>query len=152
MQDFEIVFNQDLEKRGLKLTKARRYVLETVFELHKHFNTQDLYEKIKSKISGISLATVYRTLPLLVEAGLVQYSIRKEGKESYEHIFGHPKHIHWLCHKCGTLIETDLKEIYPIIMRYAKELEFEPDDISLNIRGLCWKCKLDDKENHLHEK
>ena len=46
MQDFEIVFNQYLEKRGLKLTKARRYVLETVFELHEHFSAQDLYEKI----------------------------------------------------------------------------------------------------------
>ena len=151
MQEHELIFKQFLEKRGLKLTSPRRYILAAVFSLHEHFNAEELYGKIKSITSSISLATVYRTIPLLMEAGLVQHAIRSAGRERYEHIYGHPKHIHWLCRKCGVLMETGLHTLSSAIEEQANGLQFRAEEIELNIRGLCWKCQDIANENQIDE-
>jgi Fur family ferric uptake transcriptional regulator len=152
MEEHEKMFKQYLEKKGLKLTSPRRHILEAVFSLHEHFNAEELYGKIKAVTNGISLATVYRTLPLLKEAGLVQHALRSAGRERYEHIYGHPKHIHWLCRKCGVLMETNLQSLSPAIDLQAKGLQFKAEEIELSIRGLCWKCFNAENENHIDEK
>ncbi len=152
MQEHEKLFKQYLEKKGLKLTSPRRFILEAAFNLHEHFNAEELYVSIKAITSGISLATVYRTIPLLMEAGLVQHAVRSDGRERYEHIYGHPKHIHWLCRKCGALTETDLSTLSPAIEVQAKGMQFCAEEIELSIRGLCWKCKSIDNENQIDER
>jgi len=152
MQEHELIFKQFLEKKGLKLTSPRRHILETVFAIHEHFNAEELYARIKAVTAGISLATVYRTIPLLMEAGLVQHALRDEGRERFEHIFGHPKHIHWLCSKCGTLLETNLSTLTEAIAKQAKGLQFKTEEIELSIRGLCWKCQDIENENQIDEK
>lgn len=151
MQEHERIFSEYLGKKGLKLTSPRRQILEAVFGLHEHFNAEELYARIKTTTEGISLATVYRTIPLLREAGLVQHALRSEGRERYEHIFGHPKHIHWLCRKCGALMETDLNTLSKAVEEQAKALQFTPEDIELSIRGLCWKCSVIENESHIDE-
>ena len=151
MQTHEQIFKEYLEKKGLKLTSPRRYILEAVFSLHEHFNAEELYGKIKTATQGISLATVYRTMPLLMEAGLVQHAIRSSGREGYEHIYGHPKHIHWLCDRCGALMETDINPLTEAINLQALGLKFKAIDIELSIRGVCWKCQNTENENQLNE-
>jgi len=152
MADHATIFRDYLEKKGLKLTSPRKKILEAVFAIHEHFNAEELYGRIKSHSQGISLATVYRTLPLLLEAGLVQHALRSAGRERYEHIYGHPKHIHWLCRSCGSLVETDLQSVDPLIAELAKSLNFKEEDIELSIRGLCWKCASTENENQTDER
>lgn len=151
MQDHEAKFKEFLAAKGLKLTLPRKYILDEVFKLHEHFNAEELYAKVKTITNAVSLATIYRTLPLLVEAGLVQQAVRSSGRERFEHIYGHPKHIHWLCSNCGAIAESELKNILPAIMEQAKALNFKPDDVQLNVRGLCWKCSVAENENHIDE-
>jgi Fur family ferric uptake transcriptional regulator len=152
MEEYAVIFSQYLNHKGLKLTEPRRCILETVFSMHTHFNAEELYDKIRGKTNAISLATVYRTIPLLLDAGLVQRAIRSEGRERYEHIFGHPKHIHWLCRNCGDLMETDLNTLYPILEKQAQDWKFKPESIELNVKGLCWKCTPIENETQSDEK
>ncbi|GAG53227.1 unnamed protein product, partial [marine sediment metagenome] len=105
MEDYIVKFDEHLAQKGLKFTPARRTILKGAFSSHKHFDTDTLYEKLRAKGENISRATIYRTLPLLAESGLVKETLRCQGKVSYEHIFGHEHHDHMVCIKCGKVIE-----------------------------------------------
>lgn len=151
MDDQEHVFSRFLLGKGLRLTLTRKLILNAVFSLHEHFNAEELYDQIKAHTSGISLATVYRTLPLLMEAGLVQQAVRSSGRERYEHIYGHPRHIHWVCRICGTLTETNLQSLLPAIEQQAQGIKFLVEKIDLSISGVCWKCHTNENENQIDE-
>ncbi len=145
MTEHEIEFKDFLQKRRLRLTRSRALILSASFALHEHFDAEQLHDLLKDQ--SVSLATVYRTLPLLVEAGLVQHAVRSDGRDRYEHILGHPQHVHWLCEKCKAVIETDMSAILPTIQKEAKALNFDTDHITLNISGLCWRCRKDENES-----
>lgn len=146
MQDYEEIFIEFLAKRGLRLTLPRKQILDAVFSLHSHFDAEQLFDALRIKGDEVSLATIYRTLPLLLESGLIQHSMRQESRDMYEHIFGHPRHLHWICRKCGSVNETSLNAILPILEQAAKEQHFELEDYSLNLMGLCWRC-INENEN-----
>jgi len=145
MQEYESQFKAYLKAKGLKLTQSRNLVLEAAFRLHEHFDAETLYGNIKS--ANVSLATVYRTLPLLVEAGLIQMAVRSEGRDRFEHILGHPRHVHWICEDCRAVFETDLSALLPHLQREAAAIKFEMENVTLNITGLCWKCRTNENES-----
>ena len=93
------LYRDFLKSKNLKLTKPRLIIMEAVFENHEHFNVDDLYEQIKKKHKNVSRATIYRTVPLLVESGLIKQSLRCESKDIYEHTYGHENHLHFICEK-----------------------------------------------------
>lgn len=141
MPDYQNRFKDFLEQRELKLTRSRKLILDAAFELHEHFDAEKLHDLIKGL--NVSLATVYRTLPLLLEAGLIQLAMRSEGRDRYEHILGHPRHVHWICENCKQVFETDLDELVPRIEAAAGAQKFEINHINISISGLCWKCRTD---------
>ena len=145
MQDYELQFKRFLLKRGLKLTRSRSLILDASFALHEHFDAEKLHSLLKGM--NVSLATVYRTLPLLLEAGLIQLAVRSEGRDRYEHILGHPKHVHWLCDNCKTVTETDMTSLLPAIKKEAEGLNFATEQITINISGTCWKCRTTEDES-----
>lgn len=147
MNDFQIKFGSYLSKRGLKHTEPRRQIVETVFAFHDHFDAEQLYERVKQVSSDVSRATVYRTITLLVDSGLVQKSLRSSARDLYEHIYGHDQHVHWVCRRCGSVQETPLDEVRAILARGAGDLKFKLEEINLNLNGLCWKCRQDENEN-----
>jgi Fur family ferric uptake transcriptional regulator len=141
MQKHETIFEAFLAERGLKFTQPRRLILETVFGLHEHFDIEQLYDLIRRVSKEVSRATVYRTIPLLVEAGLIQRSVRSESRDTYEHIWGHPRHAHWVCKACGAVLETEMQDVVKLIQAKAKAQNFRLSEISLVAEGLCWKCQ-----------
>lgn len=147
MEEQETLFEGFLARKGLKLTTPRRQILDTVFSLHEHFDAEQLHTALKNARMEISLATVYRTLPLLVEAGLIQLSLRSSSRDLFEHIYGHPRHIHWVCSRCGQVQETSLAVLNPVLKREAAKLKFSTEEISIQVNGLCWKCQSNENEN-----
>jgi Fur family transcriptional regulator, ferric uptake regulator len=141
MQNHEHMFEAFLVKKELKFTLPRKLILSTVFALHEHFDAEQLYDEVRKASRNVSRATVYRTIPLLVEAGLIQKSVRNEARDTYEHIYGHPRHAHWVCRECGGVLETDMQEICKQLQKRAAVQNFEIAEISLEIKGLCWKCR-----------
>jgi Fur family ferric uptake transcriptional regulator len=144
MQAHQKVFSNLLARKGLKLTKTRRQILEAVFSLHEHFDVEGLYEHARKAGLDISRPTIYRTLPLLLEAGLIQYSPRSSSRDVYEHIFGHAPHIHWVCEKCGAVLETSLDRILPQLKRSAEVMRFGMGEVQVRVNGVCWKCQKTD--------
>ncbi|HOG31615.1 MAG TPA: Fur family transcriptional regulator [Candidatus Cloacimonadota bacterium] len=141
MEDYTKLFDTYLNSRKMKLTASRRLILEAVFSLHEHFDAEQLHQVLRSASQDISLATVYRTLPLLLQAGLIQPSPRPGTRGMYEHIWGHPRHAHWVCVRCGAVQETPLDSVDPILAREARNLKFETQETSVEVKGLCWKCQ-----------
>ncbi len=120
-------FQEFLSRKGLKLTTPRREILNAVFSLHEHFDAEQLHAVLRGLKLRISLATIYRTLPLLAEAGLIQLSLRSSSRDVFELIYGHPRHIHWICSCCGRVQETPLGEIYQGLLRESEGLKFRLD-------------------------
>lgn len=145
MAEYIAKFQGFLERRGLKLTRSRKLILEAAFKLHEHFDAEKLHDIIKNM--GVSLATVYRTLPLLVDAGLIQLAVRSEGRDRFEHILGHPRHVHWICESCKAVYETDLDLLTPQLELAATAQKFNINTISISISGVCWKCRTDENDS-----
>lgn len=134
------IFRTFLQKKGLKLTKPREVILEEVFLTHEHFNVDDLYDQIRAKNDNVSRATVYRTIPLLVEAKLIKNALRCAAKDHYEHIYGHDRHLHLICNSCGEIIEAKISEIEVTLKKIAKEHNFQIADYNVGARGTCQNC------------
>ncbi len=141
MRNQASIFEAFLDGRGLKFTRARQLILETVFSLHEHFDAEQLYDIIHKVSRDVSRATVYRTLPLLVEAGLIQKSVRSEARDTFEHIYGHPRHAHWVCKVCGAVGETEIQDVLKLLQAKARAQNFALEEVSLAVSGVCWKCR-----------
>jgi Fur family ferric uptake transcriptional regulator len=99
------IFKSYLKKKNLKVTKERLVILEEVFARHDHFEADDLVLVFKQKNQNVSRATVYRTLDLLTQCGLVNKDNFGGQTAKYEHIYGHKHHDHIICIDDDTIIE-----------------------------------------------
>lgn len=135
-------FKNLLKEDNLKFTKQRELVLEIVYENDGHFTPEDIYNLIKEKHPNIiiGIATIYRTLALLEESGIVNsLSFGNKGKK-YE--FGLTEHHdHLICEVCGKLIEFQDSIIEKRQEEIAKEFNFEMKDHIMQITGICEDCQ-----------
>lgn len=134
-------FQEFLIKKGLKLTKERFAVLDQVFSFHGHFEPDQLYFRIKDSGLRVSRASVYRTLNLLVESGLVEKVSRTEKGTIYEHTFGHKHHDHLICEACGRIIEFYSAKIEQLQNEICRKNSFTGMSHTLEIKGYCQKCR-----------
>lgn len=134
-------FVKFLRKSGLKVTSSRREVLKEVFRHHHHFDAEDLFLKLKNRNAGVSRATVYRTLALLVESDLVLKMDLGRGHSVYEHVLGHPHHDHLVCVKCGRVLEFQNPRIEKLQKQVCQEFDFEMLSHTQQIYGVCKKCR-----------
>lgn len=141
MRREEKIFETYLKQVGLFLTKERLAILNAVFSWHHHFDVDRIYDHFVQKGMVLSKATIYRTLPLLLEANLIKKAVSASSKEVYEHTFGHPEHFHFVCSRCGAIYEKELQEIKKPIADVAKEIGFGPENYRIEIYGSCKKCR-----------
>ena len=96
-----------LTARGLSATRQRLRLGEIVFSTHGHFTAEDLVRTVRKLGARIGRVTVYRTLNLMVDAGLVEERSFERGRLHYEHTVGHHHHDHMVCVGCGRIIEFE---------------------------------------------
>ena len=130
-----------LSRRGLRLTSERRHILKEVFSSHRHFETEDVMERLRARGLRVSRATVYRTLAVLVKGGLLREVSFGERHTHYEHRLGHPHHDHLYCLKCGKVIEFRSVGIESLQEQICKKMEFEALAHLLQISGYCKACR-----------
>lgn len=140
MADEYELFKNYLSNNDLKLTLQRRAVLKAVFAAHHHFDAEELADGFRYSDEKISRATVYRTLDLLVKAGLIHSMELGESRKIYEHIFGHKHHDHLVCTLCGRTIEFDNDFIESLQEEICENLNFRAQTHSLRIFGVCGEC------------
>ena len=135
-------FKTILKENSLKFTKQRELILNFLYNNDDHFTPEDIYMLLKKEYPGINIgiATVYRTLTLLEESGIVSsISFGAQGKK-YE--LGLKKHHdHLICSKCGEIIEFFDETIEERQKEIAKKFNFQMHDHTMKIVGLCEKCQ-----------
>ncbi len=139
------IFREFLESKGLKLTKERSAVLKEVFSRQGHFDPDDLYVRMREKKLKVSKASIYRTLPLLLECGLVDQVERVDKHAHYEHTFGHDHHDHLICINCGKVFPLFSEKLEKLQANLCKQEKFRCLSHTLEIKGYCAKCDEKDR-------
>ncbi len=134
------LFVDFLKKKDARVTQARKIVLTQVFSRHDHFCADDLAAELSSGMNHVSRGTVYRTLALMEEAGLVRVIRDTDVHAHYEHTFNHPHHEHMICDKCGQFIEFSDEQIMELIADSCKDLGFEERTHRIVVFGTCAEC------------
>ncbi len=132
-------FREFLEIRGEKLTDRRRLLVEHIFNSHKHFDADELVRDLHDAGHRVSRATVYRTLRLLVEAGLLR-ELRLTNRSAYEHDYGYPAHDHLHCTSCNRVVEFRNDEILRLRDAISAAHGFRPSGHRFLITGVCAAC------------
>lgn len=125
-------------RRGLRQTPQRRVIVELVVSTRQHFTAEQLYDWARARDASVSRATVYRTLTLLTESGLIQeLELGKEVKYYDPNYVAHPDHNHIICLDCGKIIEFDSPEIDQQAQKIAQDLGFAVKSRRLQILATC---------------
>jgi Fur family ferric uptake transcriptional regulator len=132
-------FREFLEIRGEKLTEPRRILVRHIFDSHKHFDADELVADLRTAGRRVSRSTVYRTLRLLVEAGLLR-ELRLTNRSAYEHDYGYPSHDHLHCTVCNQVVEFRNDEIRKLREAVSQEHGFRPVGHRFVISGICPAC------------
>ncbi len=135
-------FKKLLKNNGLKFTAQREAILQTLYDNPKHFTSESLYLLVKQSYPklNIGITTVYRTLNLLEDNGLVtSISLGVQGKK-FE-IALKPHHDHLICEKCGKIVEFEDDEIEQLQHDIANMYEFQLTNHLMQLYGHCKECQ-----------
>ena len=128
-----------LARRGLKQTRQREAILDAFLASDGHVTSEDLYERVREDNPDIGAATVYRTLKLLVDAGLANASTFREGVTVYESDTAH--HDHLVCLGCGEIIEFECDEIEARQEEIARRHGYRLTRHRHHLFGYCRDCQ-----------
>ena len=135
-------FMEFLGTRNLRLTSQRQAIIDTVFNTDKHFTAEELLEWSRARDKSVSRATVYRTLPLLTESGLVrEMDFGKDYKFYDPNYADHPNHNHIICQDCDKIVEFESKKIDRIENEISHKLGFAVKSQRLQITASCEELK-----------
>ena len=141
IHEAEKIFTEFLEKKDLKLTSQRRTILREAMEASGHFSAEKLLQFSKKVDPTTSKATVYRTLVLLKESGILEEQDFGDGKKLYERAQGRSHHDHLICIRCGAIIEFENQKIEDLQNAEAAKNRFKIVYHSLKLFGFCAGCQ-----------
>jgi Fur family transcriptional regulator, ferric uptake regulator len=133
-------FERFLESRGLRLTEARAVIVEAALARTGHYPIEELIADLKARGIRGSKATVYRTLPLLAEAGILQPAILVGEERSYETTFGRHHHDHLVCRVCGGVVEFEFEAFEMLQRDLAARHGFRLESHQHVLVGTCPEC------------
>lgn len=136
------IFSSYLKEHNQRQTPERFMVLKKIYEADGHFDADDIFFNMKEGGTRVSRATVYNTLEILVECGLVQRQQFGENQYYYERAYAYQQHDHIICKECGGVLEFCDPRIQEIKTMMEKMHDFNISGHSLHFFGTC-----DDIEN-----
>jgi len=134
------VLRDHIRRHGLRFTPEREVIVKEIFSRHDHFTVEELYLRIRHR-RPISRASLYRTIPLLIEAGLISEVFQDSGQTRYEHTYGHERHCHLRCQSCGEVIEFHEDTLEALGQRVASEHGYRLNGHRLEVLGRCPACQ-----------
>ncbi|HEY3321053.1 MAG TPA: transcriptional repressor [Planctomycetota bacterium] len=137
----EATFVRNLKERGLKYTAERREILKAVLSTHEHFDADSLFIQMRKAGAEVSKATIYRSLTLLCQGGVLREVFHGSHGASYEHVYGHEHHEHLICLTCGNVTEFISPEIEKLQEEACKAANFTPVRHQLQVFGYCRHCR-----------
>lgn len=137
VQEVKEVFRAYLKSHKHRITPERFMVLEEIYRSDGHFDADEIYFKMKDNETRVSRATVYNTLELLVECGLVQKQQFGKNQSVYERSYSFQQHDHIICQNCDAVLEFCDPRIYEIKTLMEKLHDFKLNAHSLHFYGEC---------------
>lgn len=131
-----------LAGKNLRLTAQRRTIIDTAFSTSQHFTAEQLLAWSRCRDKSVSRATVYRTLPLLTESGLVrEMDFGKDYKFYDPNYAEHPHHNHIICQDCNKIVEFESDKLKRLEKEISQRLGFSVQSHRLQISGHCEELK-----------
>lgn len=131
---------QALQAKGYRVTPQRMMVVEALHRVDQHISAEEIYTQVLAKYPYANISTVYRTLELLKELGLVTEIALRDGRVRY-HPAEKGHHHHLVCHKCGEIIDLPESSLLSLEETLFHDYQFKADLKHLAIFGLCADCQ-----------
>lgn len=134
---------EQLKIKGYKLTPQRRAVVNIVLENKgNHLTAEEMYDLVKKDCPEIGLATIYRTVQLLEEIGILCKINLDDGCNRYELIDSEEMHHHHhlICRKCGKVVEVEEDLLDTIEKNVEDKYKFKIENHSVKFLGVCNEC------------
>ena len=128
-----------LQARGLRWTPQRRDILTILDETDGHITGAELVERCRVRDPETTPSTVYRTLDVLEELGVVRHSHGPDGREEF-HVRPESEHGHVVCERCGASFDLDPVEAAPLVQTLRQRRGFTADVSHLTVVGQCREC------------
>ena len=129
-----------LRGEGYKLTRQRRAVIQAITATRSHLTPASIYNQVHPDHPQIGLATIYRTLEILTELGLI--CELHGGGISHSYTISTPQHHHHLvCSNCGTVVDCPGFRLKELEQALSRETGFRIDEHQLEFTGLCPNCQ-----------
>jgi Fur family transcriptional regulator, ferric uptake regulator len=138
-----IKLKENLKEKGYKLTPQRRSIVDSIIDNEgKHLTAEEIYDHVKVDCPEIGLATVYRTIILLEELGIVSKLDLGDGCSRYELVHDEEshQHHHLVCSNCGKVIEVEGDLLEVIERNIEEKYKFVIHNHSLKFFGKCSEC------------
>ena len=140
-QDWQSILTAYVRNQGGRLTIQRFRVAQVFMDITKHLTIGEIEERVLRLYPHIGRATIYRTIKLLVDAGLAVASDFGDGVRRYEPRIKNDLHFHLICKNCGELMEIEATDIVKTGFHIARGHGFLPTSIRMEVVGLCPGCQ-----------
>ncbi len=132
-------WDDTLRAGGYRVTPQRQLILEAVTELE-HATPEEIFAEVRQTASGVNVSTVYRTLELLEQIGLVTHTHLGHGAPRY-HLAAEAEHVHLVCRQCERVTEVSRPRSGSLVSALDADLGFETDVGHLTVFGRCADCR-----------
>jgi Fur family transcriptional regulator, ferric uptake regulator len=132
-------FQKLLSERKLKKTSQRALIWGVLLETKGHPSVEEIRDSLIAKGHRIGLATIYRTIKILLASGFVRQS-KLHGMTRYEPVINQPNHLHFICNDCGRTVEFPSRRVENLIERVTAEHGFAERYSRYAVFGLCKTC------------
>ncbi len=137
-------FEDTCREKGIKLTQQRREIFRELIEAYDHPNSEQIFQRVRKRVPAVSLDTVYRTLWLFNDLGLVQtLGSTGEGTRFDANL---TKHHHFVCQQCGLTRDFYSEELNTITLPSSLDELGKIVGTHMEVRGICNACLLRQKE------
>lgn len=132
-------WQEELRARGYRVTPQRQLVLEAVTALE-HGTPEEICAEVQRTAQGVNISTIYRTLELLEDLGMVKHTHLGHGPPTY-HLATRAEHVHLVCRECGKVDDISPKVAAPLVELLDGEYGFQTDVHHLTVYGHCANCR-----------
>jgi Fur family ferric uptake transcriptional regulator len=140
-------WDEELRARGYRVTPQRQLVLEAVTKLE-HATPEDICASVQQTARGVNISTIYRSLELLEQLGLVTHTHLGHGAPRY-HLAEEAEHVHLVCAGCGRITQIPPDAVQPLVAALADHQGFETDVGHLTVYGRCADCRKTGPGGHI---
>ena len=138
-QSMEARLAAALRDRGRRVTPQRLTLARLIEESGDHFTAENLHTRVRDRLPGVSLPTVYATLDLLEELGLIRRLLTQSGVVVYDPVMD--DHHHLVCQQCGSIIDVEAAVDDAALISAAEAAGFKPAISQVVVRGFCAGCR-----------